>query len=218
MQYTLSIRWPQKARGSLSCLLSEETIIMLILPNSCFLHVPKTGGGWVKNAIIASGIKYKDYKIDDIPHIGLKHCPCPGKFKFAFVRHPVGLYRSYWQYKMTNAWDKKNMFDMACQSDSFHDFIRNVLDKYPGVYGDTLIDFIGEGNNEIEFIGKYENLVEDLLVALKCAGETFDEDTIRTMPPYNVSNKVKFPAEYTNQLESEVRKAENKVIRKFKYD
>lgn len=172
----------------------------------------------MKKAITVSGIKCEDFSIDDDIHIGLKKNPYPDKFKFAFVRHPVDLYRSYWQFKMTYGWDKNNPLDMECQSDGFHDFIRHVLDKYPGIYGNSLIDFVGESNNEIEFIGKYENLVEDLIQALKYAGEIFDENTIRSLPAENVSNKIKFPAEYTIQLENEVRKAESMVISRFKYD
>jgi len=62
---------------------------MLILPSSCFLHVPKNWWIMGKKAIIASGIHYEDYRIDGNSHIGLKQCPVPEKFKFAFVRNPV---------------------------------------------------------------------------------------------------------------------------------
>lgn len=191
---------------------------MLILPYSCFLHFPKTGGSWVKKAIIASGIKCEGYRIDENPHIGLKQCPEPEKFKFAFVRHPVNLYRSYWQFKMTYEWDKKNQIDMECRSDNFHVFIKNLLNKYPGCYGDALVEFVGEEGNEIEFIGKYENLTEDLINALKLAGEMFNEGVIRNLPPYNVSDKKRFQAQYTKELEQEVRKSEAKVLNRFGYD
>lgn len=162
---------------------------MLILPNSCFLHVAKTGGSWVKKAIKASGIEYEEYSIDGNPHIGLSECPVPDKFKFAFVRHPIDLYRSYWQFKMTNEWDVKNQLDMDCKSDKFN-----------------------------EFIGKYENLVEDLIIALKQAHEVFNEEAIRKLPPYNVSDKTRFPAKYTKELEDEVRKIEINVIERFGYN
>jgi len=191
---------------------------MMILPNSCFLHIPKTGGSWVKKAIIASGVNGKDYRLDGNPHIGLKQCPTPEKYKFAFVRHPVQLYRSYWQFKMTHEWDVKNPLDMECKSDNFNVFISNVLNKHPGYYGNALIEFVGEGNNEIEFIGKYENLVEDLIIALKSTNEVFNENVIRSLPPYNVSNKKRFPAQYSEELEQEIRKSEIKVITRFGYE
>jgi hypothetical protein len=191
---------------------------MLILPQSCFLHVPKTGGSWVKKAIIASGISCTELILDGNPHPGLMDCPDPNKFKFAFVRHPVNLYRSYWQFKMTNGWDPANRLDVECRSTSFHQFVRNVLDQFPGIYGENLVKFVGPPEDEIEFVGKYENLVEDLILALKYAGERFDEKAIRTLSPCNVSDKIRFPAEYTDLLEYEVRQAEIMVIRRFRYD
>ncbi len=191
---------------------------MLILPNACFLHVPKTGGSWVKKAIAAAGIQCRDYRPAGDPHIGLQNCPCPEKFKFAFVRHPVDLYRSYWQFKMTNGWDKKNPLDVACQTDDFQQFIRDVLDKFPGVYGKSLVGFVGEADNEIEFVGKYENLVDDLVFALKAAGEGFDEQSIRMLPPCNVSDKVRFPAVYNDQLEVGIKNAEADMMKRFNYE
>ena len=191
---------------------------MLILPNSCFLHVPKTGGSWVKKAIIASGITYEEYRIEGDPHIGLTHCPVADTFKFAFVRHPVSLYRSYWQFKMTHQWDKKNPLDMECQSNDFNVFIQNVLAKFPSCYSHKLINFVGTEAEPIEFIGQYENLVEDLIRALTLAQETFSEDAIRDLPAYNVSNKKRFPADYDQDLEQKIRQSEHKMMKRFFYD
>lgn len=191
---------------------------MLILPHSCFLHFPKTGGSWVKKAIAAAGINCEEYSVNGNPHIGLDHCPCPDKFKFAFVRHPVQLYRSYWQYKMGAVWDPEYTFDSDCRSDDFGQFVRNVVKMYPGIFGKTVVGFVGPVSNEIEFIGRYENLIEDLISALKQAGEIFDEGAVRNLPPYNVSDKVRFPAEYSPELEQLVRDAEEAAIRRFGYD
>jgi hypothetical protein len=191
---------------------------MLILPKTCFLHIPKSGGSWVKKALIESRIEcYEFTTIDGSGHIGLKDCPCPNKFKFAFVRHPVDMYRSYWQYKMTYGWDQNNPMDVECKSDNFHSFIRCLLFKFPGAYSQWVINFVGEGKNEIEFVGKYENLVDDLIVALTIAGESFDEQFIRNYPPYNVSDKINFPASYTTELEAEIREADAAIIQRFNY-
>lgn len=190
---------------------------MLILPNSCFIHVPKTGGSWVRKAIIASGIACEEYSVNGNCHIGYKDCPCPDKFRFGFVRHPVSICRSYWQFKMGAGWDSSNQMDIDCQSDNFHEFIRKVLDKRPGSYGRSLTDLLGKGKTEIEYIGKYENLVEDLIEALTRAGEAFDERAIRGFPPINVSDKIRFPAELSAELEVEVVTAEIEVIQRFGY-
>jgi hypothetical protein len=191
---------------------------MLILPHSCFLHVPKTGGSWVKKAIMAAGVSAQEHSIDGYTHLGLEHCPDPARFRFAFVRNPLALYKSYWQFKMTVGWDAANALDECCQSDDFDAFVRKVLSAFPGIYARTLRDFVGPVEAPIEFVGRYENLVEDLVTALTLAGERFDASAIRTLPAYNVSDKQKAPASYTPQLELAVRAAEAEVFERFGYD
>lgn len=191
---------------------------MLILPRSCFLHVPKTGGSWVKRAILAAGVPAREHAVDGYTHLGLADCPPGCGFRFAFVRNPLGLYRSYWQFKMTVGWDAANELDQRCQADSFEPFVLNVLEYFPGIYGRTLQDFVGSVQSPIEFIGRYENLVEDLVQALTLAGEHFDAAAIRALPPYNVSDKRKAPAVYTPALETAVRAAEAEVFTRFGYD
>ncbi len=191
---------------------------MLILPNSCFLHVPKTGGTWAKEAIKASGLKYEEYPIEGDPHIGLEYCPVPEKFQFAFVRHPVERYRSYWQYKMGAGWDVNNPLDRDCCSTDFHQFIHNVIKLYPGVCGRDYEQFVGLPGDEIDFIGKFENLIEDLIFALHKAREEFNEENIRSIPPKNVSDKIRFPAKYTSELKDAVRKVEYYTLLRFGYE
>ena len=190
---------------------------MLILPHSCFLHVPKTGGSWVKKAIMAAGIHCEAFSLGSNHHPGLRDCPCLHKFKFAFVRHPLALYRSYWQYKMTYGWDPHNVIDQRCRADDFHSFVTAVLTHMPGVYGQSLDEFVGTAAHPIDFIGKYENLTEDLVSALQLAGERFDANAIRALPPYNVSDKQAFPADFTPALEAAVLRAEAGTISRFGY-
>lgn len=191
---------------------------MLILKNSCFIHIPKTGGSWVKQALLEANIKFDEFSICSNPHIGIKDCPCPKKVKFAFVRHPVAFYKSYWQYKMTVGWHEINMFDMYFKTDIFDDFIIKVTNEYPGYYGNMIDDLVGKEDNQIEFIGKQENITEDLITILRRTREVFDEDIIRATPPYNVSNKINFPAIYTEELKNKVIESENYVIKRFNYD
>jgi hypothetical protein len=190
---------------------------MLILPHSCFLHVPKTGGSWVKQAIRAAGIPAREHSIDGNTHLGIADCPEPGKFRFAFVRNPLGLYRSYWQFKMTVGWDAANMLDQRCRADDFVGFVMAVVRDFPGIYARSLRDYVGPAHAPIEFIGRYEDLVEDLVRALTLAGEQFDAEAIRQLPPSNVSNKVKAPADFTPELEAAVRAAEAEVFERFGY-
>lgn len=191
---------------------------MLILPHSCFLHVPKTGGSWVKQAIFAAGIPAREHSRDGYTHLGISDCPQPGLFRFAFVRNPLGLYRSYWQFKMTVGWDAANTLDQRCRSDDFATFVTSVLASFPGVYAQSLRDYVGPPEAPIEFIGRFENLVEDLVQALTLAGEHFDAAAVRQLPPSNVSDKRKASAIFTPALEAAVRAAEAEVFERFGYE
>jgi hypothetical protein len=190
---------------------------VLILPRSCLLHVPKTGGSWVKKAILASDIQCEAFSPGGNHHPGLNECPAPDKFKFAFVRHPLRLYRSYWQYKMTYGWDNRSAIDEYCHADNFDAFVTRVITRMPGVYSQSIADFVGTEQQPIDFIGKYESLVEDLIKALTMAGCRFSENAIRALPPINVSNKEAFPAEYSPELEAAVLRTEAGIINRFNY-
>lgn len=190
---------------------------MLILPQSCFLHVPKTGGTWVRQAIEAAGVPCQAFSIGPDHHPGLAQCPCPEKFKFAFVRHPLSLYRSYWQYKMTYGWDLNNPLDTSARADDFTSFIENVLQMAPGIYSRSLHDYVGPPGKEIDFIGKYENLADDLIKALQLAGERFEEQPIRNLAAANQSDKHRFPATFTPALAERVLRAESEALNRFGY-
>ena len=69
---------------------------MIILKHSCFLHIPKTGSTWVKEAIKSAGLHYRQINIGANSHPDLSQCPCLDKYKFTFVRNPIDVYKSYW--------------------------------------------------------------------------------------------------------------------------
>jgi len=84
--------------------------------------------------------------------------------------------------------------------------------------GQLFQDYVGPPGGEIEFIGRYERLADDLIAAPKTAGERVDEDAIRGCPPQNVSDRRRFPGEYTRDLERAVRESEHQALERFGYD
>ena len=191
---------------------------MLILPKSCFLHIPKTGGTWVTQVIRQAGIPHEEFLVDGDPHRGVKECPHPERFRFAFVRHPVVAYQSYWRFKMGEDWNPPNQMDKMCRSDEFETFVLKALKYFPGFCTHVYEQYVGPPENPIEFIGKQENLVEDLITALGRAGETFNASLIRAFPPRNVSDRTRFDATYTPELERLVREAERAGIERYGYE
>ncbi len=106
------------------------------------------------------------------------------RFLFSFVRKPLDLLKSFYiskvypelvdfeDYKETN--DKKISFkefvyskDPSFATRLYVNYLRAPIGIFPYV----------------DYIGRTENLKEDLIEALEMAGEDFDKDVIRNMPP-----------------------------------
>jgi hypothetical protein len=165
-----------------------------------FYHIPKTGGIWVKEAIRHAGIKHgrcRDRKGVGHP-FGLKRehatpavaqegCSA-GRFSFCFVRHPVSWLKSHWCYRVqTGILDEKTPIDRLWEDD-FEWFVRRVLTHYPGGYVTQLYQYyVGPNADRMDFIGRQENLADDLVTALTLAGETFDEQALRGYGRRNIA-------------------------------
>ena len=189
---------------------------MLILQKAVFLHVPKTGGTWVREAIRAAGVSFEELLVEGDQHADLSYCPRLDTFKFAFVRHPLSLYQSYWRFKVANQWDSLNPFDMDCAAPSFNRFVENVLAKHPRWCSRMFEDYVGVADQEIEFIGRFERLEADLTRALTLVGETFDEAAISRTPPVNAS--VGPSPSWSPQLVSAIQHSERDAMTRFGYD
>lgn len=151
-------------------------------------------------------------------HAGLDKVP-RGRFVFAFVRHPLEWYRSYWAYKMTVGWDKMNKSDNACKSKYFDEFITNIIDKNPGRYTSVCREFCGHPDNPIDFTGRVENMEEDLRHALKLAGEEIVRDVIGDTPPVNKSKKnFKDDAVYASWQRDAIYDLDREAFERFGYN
>lgn len=189
----------------------------LMLPHSVFFHIPKTGGTWVRQAIKNAGIPTveipRNPKMNRSTHATPRVVSCGGKFTFAFVRNPWDWYRSLWGYRMKTGWRTEDLFD-SCRSDDFEEFMWKALQRFPGYLGYRFRDFVGPGLGLLDFVGKQENLAEDLITALKLAGEEFDETKILSTPPQSASD---LRPVYSPQLFQAVLESEWKTLVRFRY-
>jgi hypothetical protein len=145
---------------------------MLLTPNSCFVHVPKTGGTWVRAAIQVSGI----------PHLAVgghhdtlndeKRLVMHDRLTFAFARHPVSWWASFWAYSIEHGWPPVSgpLWDRItrnCVMPTFGEFMDRMLAEHPGAYTHILFRYL----EHVDFIGRYEHLEHDLVAAMERAGE-----------------------------------------------
>jgi hypothetical protein len=192
--------------------------VALLLPKSRILHVPKTGGTWLRQAVLAAVPGAQEFRIGGSTHATLAQVPCPERFTIAFVRHPLTWWLSFWRFHMGPArpYVVDHEICSTCWSDDFVAFLWNVVRRFPGECYRNALAFVGPPEREIEFIGRQENLVEDLIAALRQAGEEFDERLLRSVPPANVSDRG-VTGRYTPELARAVLAAEAEHLQRFGY-
>jgi hypothetical protein len=187
----------------------------LITARLRFLHVPKTGGSWATSAMHAAGIPA--VHPEALPfHADLAESSMyADRFTFAFVRHPLDFWRSYWAYRMRDGWEPASQIDAQAASPDFDEFINRVIARAPGEATALYQRFIGPPTAEIEFVGRFEHLADDLVVALRLAGEPFDEGTLRACPPVNASDYVQLPALYDQHTAERLAASEWATVERF---
>jgi hypothetical protein len=194
---------------------------LLLRNQAVFLHIPKTGGTWVRNVL-------KQFDLVE-GNLGHGHSPYdrafwheklhhdlkvarymfrrairsrrmqprmdPQAFKFCFVREPLSWYESYWRFMESIDWAWKTWGDemdpyrwdpcaMINQQGSpdFNAFMHNVNKKRPGFVTELYSWYVRPG---VDFVGKNENLTNDLIEAFRLMKLNIDPKLILAVPRQN---------------------------------
>jgi hypothetical protein len=175
-----------------------------------FLHVPKTGGTWAARAMEAAGVDLRDVGM----HADLQDLSrFEGRYRIAFVREPLSWYRSWWVHRQTFGDWKDEPLDKLGRT-GFDEFLQRAMDTIPGYVTSLFEQFTGPADRQIEFVGRYERLLDDLVQALRAAGVTFDEAKLRGFPPTNVSSR-EIPAECSTQTRERLKETERRAYQRF---
>jgi hypothetical protein len=181
--------------------------------------VPKTGGTWATTALRASvpDLREPSGEGDRRGHFLWNELP-QGIFRFGFVRDPATWYRSHWTHKKTHEdyAEVPDAFDEVVRASvDFPSFVRTVTTEVPGFLSNLYELFLGPPG-AIEYIGRYENLVDDLIEALGRASDLTQADyqKIRQIAPVNTGNTT---AEITPDLREMIAVSEQPVIERFGY-
>jgi hypothetical protein len=201
---------------------------MAIITDRCvFLHIPKTGGTWIKQAFRASNIKFEE--------LGGQHNYFPDLydlkedgyfddlFVFTIVRHPIHWYPSRWAFRVKNGWQARHPLDWNCASNNFHEFLENVFTYAPEGWCNWLFSQYCEINGkEIDFVGRTEFLADDFVKAMDKAGHEINLNVIENLGVVNSSSLGGFSssetAQFTPELYERVLSFESRVINKYYAD
>jgi hypothetical protein len=155
-----------------------------------FLHVPKTGGSWVTEAMRAAGVELRPVPLPAAKrgHGGLEAVD-RSLFTFAFVRDPYDWYASYWRHRQKfGDWDSASPIDEFARR-PFTEFVLQAAKQRPRHLTRVYERYCGPPDDPISFVGRYERLVEDLVAALTSAGQPFDADALHAHPAVNTTDR-----------------------------
>ena len=197
------------------------------------MHIPKTGGTWVTEALGVAGVRSNYLWRRSQPRcspIGSDRAVSPAhadlaatsdygdRYTFAFVRHPLDWWRSFWAFRMRTEWQPGHPIDSRACSPDFDEFISQVLEHLDGHLTERFGWYIGPAEAPISFIGRFESLTDDLVRALTAAGERFDEVLLRAHPRSNVTDYYRFPAMFDPELARRLARSEHAIIERFYAD
>lgn len=188
----------------------------VVLPNSIFYHIGRTGGHWVSPVLWRAGLV--EARLGALHHTPAQ-APfdpqfAPKPFTFCFVRHPLTWAASLWRHEMEFGWNESQVSDVA-GSDSFATFLERLLQRWPTAPCSTHMRPFYE---PCTFIGRQESLTADLARALTAAGERFDDAVLAT-PPMNESSvrRLREAARAPRHLLERVMAAESEFNERFGY-
>ena len=146
-------------------------------------------------------------------------------FKFCFVRNPLNWYESWWKYMEGRNWNNWGEVNSAKNwhpnsvlnglgSSDFNEFIWNVIKERPGYVTELFFSYTKAG---ISFIGRYENLRQDLYDVLNILNFNIDHESLMNSQKVNVSKVLSSEVEWDPMLKETITKLELPAMIHFGY-
>lgn len=178
------------------------------------LHIPKTGGTFIRNYFRETNLDHDVKELYKRAHMnadGIRGFIGPTEdLIFCFVRHPLTWYRSYWTSKQQIVDRRGGSMDGIVDL-SWEDFIDTIIEKFPRYLTNFYL-----GYTEIcRFIGKQENLRDDLDCVLKFLRIPYNREYLFKRVPDNVVNSDK---KYSWPQAMAIMDSEEDIVKKYDYN
>lgn len=160
----------------------------LITDKLIFVHVPRTGGHFVRSVINELRVPFYEDGDSALPNIIQFHQPAHTvdkremefKFSFGFVRHPMTWLVSRWwcetQYNMPRTDNRRTI--RGLMSDSFYRFLDQVVVHCPEIPSVEMLGIL----SGVDKVYRYENLIAATIAALTEAGYDVAPHLIERLP------------------------------------
>jgi len=199
----------------------------VISPHSAFVHIPKTGGNFVRLCLAENDLELReanegpDGRTPTQAHQSHRALAAyPDLFSYSFVRNPYQWYRSAFCYRQQRGWPQhgRGMDLDACKSDSFAEFVFGACEAFPGFLTQLYEQMIGNPI-AVDYLGRTETLREDLCEALTLAGEAFDVASIMDRTKSNTAGALgKFDEVIlTTEIKERIYDSENTSFDRYGY-
>lgn len=201
----------------------------LYLPdqNLLILHLPRTGGTWIKGALSSWGVAFE-------PAEGLGEHNLPEAYEHprahraVFVRHPIAWLESVWRgchaswpsRKESTAlmreryWSPMRVLSNLVSEPEFIWFQKRIVEEQPGLVSRMVEWFVGPpGWPKVDFVGRQEHLAAHLEQLLRRYGWA---GAVKEVPRIGVGEN---PApDWNDDLKARVLAAEQPMLRRFYSD
>ncbi|WP_255954631.1 tetratricopeptide repeat protein [Streptomyces odontomachi] len=184
--------------------------------NALLLLTPKTGSTWIRRKVKELGLAFTEVGDPAMREHDLLADFDRSRYGVigAFVRDPLEWYRSYWSYRMEKGWRPQYPLDEHCESDDFETFVRRAVTTLPGALGNIYTSYVGAPDEEVDFVGRQENLQEDFARFLELAGEKFDRSVLAEGSRINATT---IRPDYSEELKELITLSEWDTMRRFGY-
>ena len=184
--------------------------------NALLLLVPKTGSTWIRAKVGELGLEVEEVGDPAMREHDLLAAFDRSRYAFvgAFVRNPLDWYRSYWSYRMEKGWRPAYALDEHCQSEDFETFVRKAVTVLPGALGNIYTSYVGEPAEQIDFVGRQENLAANFAQFLSLIGE--DPGPVGQSGGSRI-NATKIRPDFTDELKELITVSEWQTMRRFGY-
>ena len=191
-----------------------------LLSHCNFVHIPKCGGTALNTALWKLGvITDRDSQVISTPaygHLFASQMPENGKPFFSFVRHPVSWWMSFYHWNKNPEHSRFSEPERATAS--FDEWIRDYGQFWLGQYTSLVMRYLGRDSkfstiNNVQLIGRTENLFKDLKTILTEVRQPYNADVLEDL----ISGRLKLEPTYSN-VQSYDRNAVSNESKKLIYD